>query len=233
MPMLSLKNISLTKDKKEILKQISFDIQAREKVCIIGHSGAGKSSIFKLLIGENRPTKGVIKVGDLSLSDITRKDIQTYRRQIGVIFQDFRLLPQKNVFENVAFALEVCGKEDTISHQVPKLLEMVGLKGSEHQFPHSLSGGEKQRLSIARALIHNPPILIADEPTGNLDPHNAREIAELFNRLHSEQHLTIICATHDPRFVDTLHPRVIRIEDGEILFDRPECDSEVAFVGMV
>lgn len=231
--MLSLEKVTLQKGQKTILKDVSFSLQKGEKVVIVGASGAGKSSIFKILIGEERTPKGQIYLGDIALSQIAPHQIQKYRRQIGVIFQDFRLLAPKNVFENVAFALEVCGQSDLIASKVPALLELVGLGDKKSQFPASLSGGEKQRLAIARALIHDPPILIADEPTGNLDPKNADEIAQLFDRLNREQGLTILCATHDPRFVDRLAPRVIRIDQGEILFDLPVCPSAKAFEGMI
>ena len=227
--MLAFENVSLTKDKNEILKDLSFQIHPGEKIGIIGESGAGKSSIFKLLIGEERSTSGKIILDTITLSEIAPRDIQKYRRQIGIVFQDFRLLSQKTVFENVAFALEVCGKETEINEKVPILLQMVGLSGKEFQFPHSLSGGERQRLAIARALIHNPPILIADEPTGNLDPRNAKEIGELFVKLNKEKGLTIICATHDPRFIDILSPRIIKIQKGHITFDKKNCTTREAF----
>ena len=230
--MLSFENVSLHLGTNEVLENITFTISPGEIVCMIGSSGAGKSSIFKLLIGELRPTKGDIKLDKFSLRDLSPKSMQDYRQQIGVVFQDFRLLPQKNVFENVAFALEVCGKEEIISQKVPELLELVGLTGKETQFPSSLSGGEKQRLAIARALVHDPKILIADEPTGNLDMKNAREVAELFQSLHKTKQLTIICATHDPRLVKILSPRVLRLNKGTIIFDKKECPLETAFMGI-
>lgn len=231
--MLRFENIGFRIEKNEVLRDISFSITPGEIVGIIGESGAGKSTIFKLLIGEVRPTSGRIFVDDISLGEIAPGDIQRYRRQIGVVFQDFRLLPHKTVFENVAFALEVCDKEFEIGHRVPEVLQMVGLQGKEDQFPSTLSGGEKQRLAIARALIHNSPVLIADEPTGNLDPRNAREIGELFKRLNKEHGLTIICATHDPRLVDILRPRILKIQQGSLLPEQAFLSINDVFDGML
>ena len=142
------------------------------------------------------------------------------------------MLKTKTVFENISFALEVCGKENQIKQKVSKLLQLVGLYNKRNLFPNSLSGGEKQRVSIARALVHNPKILIADEPTGNLDPKNSREIANLFFKLHKEQNLTILCATHDPILVQKINPRIIRLEKGMILFDEKKCPLEKAFMGI-
>jgi cell division transport system ATP-binding protein len=200
----------------------------------LGESGAGKSSIFRLLIGEWKPTLGSITLDDIALETLSLGNLQKYRRQIGVVFQDFRLLPKKTVYENVAFALEVCGeKEKKIKQKVPPLLRLVGLWEQRNQFPHALSGGESQRVAIARALVHAPKILIADEATGNLDPKNAREIADIFARLHQKEKLTIIFATHDPTLVLRTIPRVIRIDKGMILFDQKSCPPEKAFQGLL
>ncbi len=227
--MLRFESVSLSFDEHPVLSDVSFVIQPGEKVGIIGASGAGKSSLFKLLIGELRPTTGSIYVDDISLGDLSLSGIQEYRRHIGVVFQDFRLLPQKTVFENLSFALEVCGKEDDILEKAETLLSTVGLLDAYNQFPNSLSGGERQRLAIARALIHDPRILIADEPTGNLDPQNAKDIAYLFRNLHEEKGLTCICATHDPQFIDILRPRIIRVANGTILADEPYNTTIEAF----
>lgn len=231
--MLRFENIGFQIQKKKVLYDVSFSITPGEVVAVIGESGAGKSTIFKLFIGELRPTSGRIFVDQVSLGNITPRDIQRYRRQIGVVFQDFKLLPHKTVFENVAFALEVCDKESDIETRVPELLAMVGLTGKEQQFPTTLSGGEKQRLAIARALIHKPPILIADEPTGNLDPRNAREIGDLFRHLNTEHGLTIICATHDPRLVGILKPRVLKLENGTLTLDQPFSSVQDVFGEML
>lgn len=227
--MLAFDDVSLRIGSTDVLSHISFEIHPSEKIGIIGPSGAGKSSLFKLLIGEKRPTGGRILVDDISLGDIAPTDIQRYRRHIGVVFQDFRLLPHKTVFENLSFALEVCDKEEEGEQKIYSLLEFVGLSSSLNKFPHSLSGGEKQRLSIARALIHDPKILIADEPTGNLDPRSAREISYLFRNLHEKKGITCICATHDPQLIDILRPRIIRVEKGGIHSDTPFTTTLDAF----
>ncbi len=231
--MLQFDQVSLTIRKKSVLRDIDFKIDSGEIVGIIGSSGAGKSSLFRLLIGELKPTKGQILLDKLSLRELSLTAIQSYRRQIGVVFQDFRLLPQKTVFENVAFALEVCGKDDAIRTKVSELLSLVDLWDRRHQFPESLSGGEKQRVAIARALVHDPKILIADEPTGNLDSKNSREIGELFQKLHEEKKLTILLATHDPWFIQVFSPRVIRLEEGAILFDERKFSVQKAFKGIL
>ncbi len=231
--MLRFSHTSLELNDTEILKNISFSVDPREIVAIIGASGAGKSSLFRLLIGEVRPTDGDVLLDDWHLGDLSLKSLQSYRRQIGVVFQDFRLLPKKNAYENVAFALEVCGEEKLIRERVPELLRLTGLEEKKYDFPQTLSGGEKQRLSIARALVHNPKILIADEPTGNLDPKNSRDIAELFVRLNRERELTVFIATHDPNLVEWIAPRIIRLENGELLFDKKFCDVKEAFRGIL
>lgn len=232
--MLEFKNVSLSFDKNEILRNISFSVDPGEICAILGGSGAGKSSIFHLLTGENRPTIGSIKLDAFALETLGQADLQKYRQQIGIVFQDFRLLSKKTVLENVIFALEVCGTEKEVAQQkAHALLHMVGLGDKIKEFPSKLSGGERQRLAIARALVHEPKILFADEATGNLDPKNAREIAELFQRLNKEQGLTILFSTHDPLLVRNLKPRIIRIEDGKILFDKKTCSLEEAFKGIV
>lgn len=231
--MLNFQNVSLSLGKKEILKNINFSVEPGEIVALLGESGAGKSSVFRLLIGEWRPTLGSIKLDNFALETLSLENLQKYRRQIGIVFQDFRLLPQKTVYENVAFALEVCGEEKRIHKRVPELLRLVGLWEQKDQFPSSLSGGERQRVAVARALVHAPKILIADEATGNLDPKNSREIADLFARLHKKEGLTIIFATHDPTLVLRTMPRVIRLDRGGILFDEKNCPPEKAFQGLL
>lgn len=231
--MLAFKNVSLSIGKWEILRNISFKVLPGEVVAVLGSSGAGKSSIFKLITSELRPTLGKITLDDFSLGDLSFTSVQDYRRQIGIIFQDYRLLNQKTVFENIAFALEVCGDEDQISKKVPELIELVGLKGKEKKFPRELSGGEKQRVSIARSLVHDPQILVADEATGNLDPKNSREISDLFLKINKEKNLTIFFATHDPILVEKLKPRIIRIEKGRVLLDEKDCSIKRAFEGIL
>ncbi len=231
--MLEFQDVSFSIKGTEVLKNISFEVVPGEMVALLGASGAGKSSIFRLLIGEWRPSLGSIKVDDFALENLSLDSLQKYRRQIGIVFQDFRLLPQKTVFENVAFALEVCGEEKQISQKVPELLKLVGMWDKRNQFPATLSGGESQRTAIARALVHNPKILIADEATGNLDPKNSREIAELFGKLHEKRDLTILFATHDIILIEALSPRVIRLEKGIMQFDELHCTKAKAFEGIL
>ncbi len=215
--MLAFKNISLTLGDTQVLRDISFDVTPGELVAVLGVSGAGKSSLFQILIGAQRPTSGHVSLDDIVLSDLSASSLQKYRKQIGVVFQDFRLLPKKSAYDNVAFALEVCGNDDLIASRVPKLLSLVGLEGKEHLFPHQLSGGEKQRVAVARSLVHNPKILIADEATGNLDPGNTREIGKLFKKLNQETGITILFSTHDDILVHETQPRVIRLEQGQMV----------------
>ncbi len=231
--MLEFQNVSLHIQYKSVLQNINFPLVPGELVALVGPSGAGKSSIFRLILGEWKPTGGSIRLDDFALNKLSLANLQKYRRQIGVVFQDFRLLPKKTVAENIAFALEVCGDAALIPHKVPQLLRQVNLWEKRNQFATDLSGGEKQRTAIARALVHDPKILIADEPTGNLDPRTSREIAKLFARLHSEDGRTLLIATHDPLLIEILHPRVIRLEDGRILFDEKRCSLERAFEGMM
>lgn len=231
--MLEFKNVCLSINHNQILHNVNFKVMPGEVVAILGVSGAGKSSIFHLLTGERRPTSGLIKLDEFSLGHLSASSLQFYRRQIGVVFQDFRLLPQKTVYQNIAFALEVCGEDDMIKHKVPELLELVGLEKKAGQFPHELSGGEKQRTAIARALVHDPKILIADEATGNLDPRNSREIARLFKRLNENKNLTILFSTHDIVLVHEIKPRVIRLEWGSVQFDKYPCPEEEAFTGIL
>lgn len=231
--MLKVNNVSLSFGTTEVLHQLDFEVVRGEMVAILGSSGAGKSSIFKLLIGDTKPTLGDIQVVDLSLKELSFAGLQTYRRNIGVVFQEFHLLPTKTVYENIAYALEVCGEEDDIERKVPELIRLVGLEKRQDHFPHQLSGGEKQRVSIARAMVHDPQILIADEATGNLDPRNSREISDIFKKLNQEKKMTIIFSTHDPVLVGQLRPRVIRLDQGRIKFDKTDCSVEEAFAGMV
>ncbi len=231
--MLKFDKVSLELGQNLVLRDISFEVMPGEMVAILGISGAGKSSLFRLLTGEKSPTKGQILLDRFSLADLNAESLQKYRRQIGIAFQDFRLLPKKTVFDNISFALEVCGMDDLIGERVPELLELVGLSHRKNAFPHELSGGEKQRTAIARSLVHYPKILIADEITGNLDPKNSRDIADLLLHLNSTKGMTILFSTHDPVLVDALKPRVVRLEEGKVLFDKEECSLEKAFEGVM
>ena len=204
------------------LRDINVKVNQGEFVYIVGPSGAGKSTFIKLLYREEKATAGTIKVGKFDLNKLRRRDIPMLRRSIGVVFQDYKLLPKKTVFENVAYAMQVIGeKPRDIKKRVPEVLDLVGLKHKMRSFPHQLSGGEQQRVAIARAIVNNPKVLIADEPTGNLDPEISWEIMQLLERINL-QGTTILMATHNKQIVDTLRHRVIAIENGLIVRDEEE-----------
>jgi len=204
------------------LKNVSLHIQPGEFVSIVGQSGTGKTTLAKLLFAEERPTKGVIEIGGWDISKIPDRDIPVLRRQIGVVFQDFKLLQKKTVAENVAFALEVSGERPKrIAEVVPQVLRIVGLGDRAHRYPNQLSGGEQQRVVIARALVHRPKIFVADEPTGNLDTINTREIIDLLLRIN-EFGTTVVLVTHNRDVVNALKKRVITIDHGEIVSDVEE-----------
>jgi cell division transport system ATP-binding protein len=202
------------------LENVSFKIEEKEFVSIIGSSGAGKSTLVRLLHGEERPTSGDIFFGDENIVDFKKKKLCKHRRDVGIVFQDFKLLPKKNVFENVAFAMEVSGKDDEeIAEDVPKILEIVGLVGLEEKYPNQISGGEQQRVAIARALVNRPKVLIADEPTGNLDPDSGWSVLESLIKIN-KYGTTVILATHDKESVDRLGKRVILLENGRVVSDK-------------
>lgn len=201
------------------LSNINLDIDRGEFVFLVGPSGAGKSTFVKLLLKEIEPTTGRIVVSDKEVTKILRKDVPYYRRKIGMIFQDFRLIPTLNVYENVAFAMRVVeSSRREIRKKVPIVLSMVGLSKKYKCFPDELSGGEQQRVAIARAIINNPSMLIADEPTGNLDPDTSLEIMKILNDINHAG-TTIIMATHDQAIVNSMKKRVIAIEKGVIVRD--------------
>ncbi len=201
------------------LDKINFKIQPNEFVSIVGRSGAGKSTIIKLLVGEEKPTKGQVFFGSYEVNKLKSRELPEFRRHIGVIFQDFRLLEKKNVFENVSFVLEVEGyTQNEINELVPQVLDLVGLKKNMAKFPAELSGGERQRVGIARAMINRPEVIIADEPTGNLDPMNKWEVIKLLINI-SELGSTVLLATHDMEILDSLGSRVITLEDGKLIRD--------------
>ncbi len=218
--MLRFRNISKNFGKKPLFKNLSFDIKSGELVALIGSSGVGKSTLLHMLLGEEKPDTGSVEIDGYDILQLRRPELQLMRRSMGVIFQDYKLLQQKTIFENVAFAMEVCGNSDAeIEQRVPELLKKVHLSDCEHKFPNQLSGGEKQRVAIARALVHEPRLLVADEPTGNLDPENGKEIGKILHQLNTEDNITIIIATHDPDLVNRIRPRVLYFENGEILSD--------------
>ena len=204
------------------LDDVDFKIEEKEFVSVVGKSGAGKSTIIKLLIGEEKPTKGKVMFGDYDVNKLKSRELPKFRRHIGVIFQDFRLLSGKTAFENVAFALEVAGRpQQEIREFVPQALEMVGLADKMNNFSKELSGGEKQRVAIARAMINHPDVLIADEPTGNLDPMNSAEIIKLLLKIN-ELGTIIILATHNKDVINDLSRRVISLNNGRIMSDEKQ-----------
>ena len=211
----------------EALSDVSIRIHKGEFVFVVGKSGSGKSTSIKLLLKELNPTEGRIFVGGRQVTNLKRKQVSLYRRKIGVVFQDFRLLKNKTVFENVAFAQEIIGmtKRD-IARNVPIMLEMVGLKGKEKMYPHELSGGEQQRVAIARALINQPTILLADEPTGNLDPKTAWDIMMLLEEVN-KMGTTVVVVTHNNDVVDVMQKRVINLEDGVLVRDEKKGGYQV------
>ena len=211
----------------EALSDVSICIHKGEFVFVVGKSGSGKSTFIKLLLKELNPTEGRIFVGGRQVTNLKRKQVSLYRRKIGVVFQDFRLLKNKTVFENVAFAQEIIGmtKRD-IARNVPIMLEMVGLKGKEKMYPHELSGGEQQRVEIARALINQPTILLADEPTGNLDPKTAWDIMMLLEEVN-KMGTTVVVVTHNNDVVDVMQKRVINLEDGVLVRDEKKGGYQV------
>lgn len=202
------------------LEDVSFTIDAGEFVSVVGQSGSGKTTLARLIIAEERPTSGTIVIGDWNITRIKHNEIPYLRRQIGVVFQDFKLLPAKTVFENVAFALEVSGApQRSIAKIVPQVLKIVGLVGKRDRFPTQLSGGEQQRVVIARSLVHRPKILVADEPTGNLDAINAQEIIDLLKRIN-DFGTTVVLVTHNREIVNSLRRRVITLDHGVIISDQ-------------
>lgn len=201
------------------LNDISVSIEKGDFVFVVGPSGAGKSTLIKLLYREEEPDRGQILVKGKSIVRLKSKEVPLLRRSIGVVFQDFKLLPDRTVYENVAFAMEVVeSPRKAIEQRVPKVLEMVGLKGKEQRLPGQLSGGEQQRVAVARAIVNNPDLLIADEPTGNLDPDTSWEIMDLLSNIN-KRGTTIVMATHAKEIVNLMKKRVLAMEDGKIVRD--------------
>lgn len=202
------------------LERVSLHVEPREFVIVVGSSGAGKSTLLKLLTREEKPTSGKIIVGGIDYDKLKDKNIPYLRRRIGTVFQDFKLLPNKTVFENVAFALEIVGTgKQEIHYTVPRVLDIVGLKGKEKRMPLELSGGERQRVAIARAIARQPKILIADEPTGNLDPKHAWDVVKVLQKIN-QYGTTVLLTTHNQEIVNKLKRRVITIKDGKIASDK-------------
>ncbi|MCR4944615.1 MAG: cell division ATP-binding protein FtsE [Clostridium sp.] len=218
--MIRFKNVSkIYKNNVKALSDVNVDIERGEFVFLVGPSGAGKSTFIKMILKEVEPTTGKVIVGDTDLSELTRKQVPYFRRKVGMVFQDFRLIPNLNVYENVAFAMKVVeASPREIRKRVPMVLSLVGLSHKYKMFPHELSGGEQQRVSLARAIVNNPSVLIADEPTGNLDPETSKEIMTLLDDINKAG-TTILMATHAKEIVDNMKKRVIAIEGGEIVRD--------------
>lgn len=201
------------------LENVTFSVEAKEFVSIVGHSGAGKSTLIKMILAEERPSGGVVYFESVNIHRLGRRAMTKLRRRIGVVFQDFRLLSHKTAYENISFAMEAAGRTDEeIEADVPHVLELVNLADKMENFPHQLSGGEKQRVAIARALVNHPDIIIADEPSGNLDPVNTFEIVRILQKIH-ELGTTVILTTHNKHVVDTLGKRVITLENGRLVRD--------------
>jgi len=220
--MISMKNVSkvYVVDKPPALTDIDVEIAQGEFVFIVGHSGSGKSTFIKLMLREILPTTGQIMVAGQDVNAMKNWKIPYLRRNIGCVFQDFKLLPNKTSYENVAFALEVIGKSThVINTQVPEVLRLVGLEDKMESYPDELSGGEQQRVSIARAFVNRPPLLLADEPTGNLDPATSLGIMSLLNRINKTG-TTVLVATHDREMVDSMRKRVIALENGKVIRDQ-------------
>ena len=206
-------------DKSVALENVSFGVEPKEFVTIVGHSGAGKTTLMKMLIAEDRPTTGSVFFESTAIGKLSKKDVSRLRRRIGTVFQDYRLIPNKTVYENIAFAMEASGRTDAeIASDVPHVLELVDLGHKIWNFPKELSGGERQRVAIARAIVTQPDIILADEPTGNLDPTSTYEIVRILQKIN-DLGTTIILTTHNKGVVDTVKGRVLTMEKGRIARD--------------
>ena len=226
--MIRFNNVSLKYDKDTYaIKDLSLKIDEGEFVFIVGKTGAGKSTLFKLLTRELKPSSGSIKVFRDNIEYISNRDIPYYRRKLGVIFQDFKLLEDRNVYENIAFAQEVIGVNSfKIKKHVIKILNLVGLRNKANKMPNELSGGEKQKVAIARAIINKPKILLADEPTGNLDEVSTNEIINLLNTIN-QNGTTVVIITHDMHLVERMNKRVVRLDEGNLIYDDYGLDNQI------
>lgn len=201
------------------LQDVTISIAQGEFVSVVGHSGAGKTTLTKLILAEESPTDGTVFFESTDIHKLSNRDLTNFRRKIGVVFQDFRLLANKTAYENIAFAMEATGKDDNeIKEDVPHVLELVDLTNRSGHFPHQLSGGEKQRLAIARAIITSPELIIADEPTGNLDPINTNEVVNILKKIN-DLGTTILLTTHNRAVIDQIKKRVITLENGRVIRD--------------
>ncbi len=201
------------------LDDVTVQILPKEFVSIVGHSGAGKTTLIKMLLAESQPSEGTVFFESKNVHRFKKGEIHNFRRKIGTVFQDYKLLPNKTIYENIAFAMEVAGRSDEEIHaDVPHVLELVGLSNKAYNFPRELSGGEKQRVAIARAIVNQPDLIIADEPTGNLDPINTNEIIHILKKIN-DLGTTVILTTHNKGVIDSLGKRVITMENGKVVRD--------------
>jgi len=220
--MILFSNISKRYGRKTVLEEVSFHINRGEFVSIVGQSGAGKTTLINALIGAEPLTQGAVLVDNFNVTRARAGELQEYRRRVGMVFQDYKLLPKKTVYENIAFALEVCGYEKSlIQKQTVDSMRRTGLESLRNQYPRQLSGGERQRTAIARALVHSPTLIVADEPTGNLDDENASQVIDLLLKLN-EEGTTVVLATHNKNIVNNIKKRVIKIEKGKVISDKKE-----------
>ncbi|OGI60595.1 cell division ATP-binding protein FtsE [Candidatus Nomurabacteria bacterium RIFCSPHIGHO2_01_FULL_37_25] len=219
MKVIYFNNVSKIYKDATALDDVTFTVAAGEFVSIVGHSGAGKTTLAKMIVADDNPSLGTVFFESVNVHKLKNKDLTKLRRRIGVVFQDFRLLLNKTAYENIAFAMEAVGKTDLeIASDVPHVLELVDLSHRMHHFPNQMSGGEQQRLAIARAIINQPELIIADEPTGNLDPVNTHEIVQILKKIN-DLGTTVILATHNHGVVDSIGKRVITMENGKIIKD--------------
>ncbi len=219
-PLINVNNVKkIYLDELSALDGVSLKVHPKEFVSIVGHSGAGKTTLLKMILAEEFPTEGDVFFADMKIHDLNKKEMNLYRRRIGMVFQDFRLLPNKTAFENIAFAMEAAGRGDEdIASDVPHVLDLVDLGDKIWNFPNELSGGEKQRLAIARAIVNQPDVVIADEPTGNLDPINTHDIVQILKKIN-DLGTTVILTTHNKGVIDSLDHRVVTMENGKIVRD--------------
>ncbi|MBQ8860559.1 MAG: cell division ATP-binding protein FtsE [Ruminococcus sp.] len=227
--MIEFRNVSKTyPNGTHALYDVNLTVEKGEFVFIVGASGAGKSTFLKLIMHEETPTSGAIIVNDMHLEKLKRRKVPYLRRTMGIVFQDFRLIGKMSVYDNVAFAMRCLGKKTkTIKKRVPYILDLVGLKDKAHNKPSELSGGEQQRVSLARALVNNPAMIIADEPTGNIDPEMSYEIIELLSEIN-KRGTTVLVVTHEHELVESFNKRVVRIEGGKVVSDTKDNDTMIA-----
>ncbi len=220
--MIYFEKVSKVYSNSAALRDVTFKVAPGEFLSIVGHSGAGKTTLIKMLIVEDKPTEGAVFFESLNVHTIPRGRLPHYRRKIGTVFQDFKLLPNKTAYENIAFAMEANGRSDAeINENVPQALELVDLGDKMWNFPHELSGGEKQRVAIARAIVNQPDLIIADEPTGNLDPIATYEVVQILRKIN-DLGTTVIMTTHNKGVIDALGRRVITMDEGRVVRDDPE-----------